>query len=216
MKLPSLLLTIFILAGSNAKAQWYIEPIAGYQVDINNHVHFKGLKTVVNFCNTISRRYQIIFQLQKNWPLAYYSSDTAFTTNTGLPLTQMAAKTISPVSFSFGLGQRFKIAGNGSNFLFVSLYTGLQSQQVKVAYDYDKNNYIILNPDKTATRSGLYIGCGASYIRQLGKQRLLVQLEYSFLLQSKIYYPGTFNYVTPLSVELGYAIPIVKSKNAKK
>jgi hypothetical protein len=214
--MKSAILFLLLFACSSAKAQWYIEPVAGWQVDINNRIHFKQLSTAVNFCNKISGRYEIIFQLQKSWPLAYQGADTAFTTNTTLPLHTTAEKTISPASFSLGMGQRFKVVGDGSNFLLATLYTGLLTQQVKVIYNYDKNNYTILNPDQTQTRTGLYIGCGTAYIRQFNKGRLLLQLGYSFLLQSKIYYPGSFNFLTPLSIEAGYSIPLTKGKHEKK
>ena len=40
-------------------------------------------------------------------------------------------------------------------------------QKIKVNYQYDKSNYIVLNPDETEEQTGLYVSTGLEYMRQL-------------------------------------------------
>lgn len=198
------------------KAQLYIEPVAGLQYDINNHNKFKQINTAVQLTLRTNRQYEIILLLQKTWPLKYLSGDSSFSINPGLPLYSNAEKTIRASSFSLAVGNRITITGGKTNNIFsVILYAGLNAQRFAVAYKYDKNNYTILNPDRTLTAEGLFISGGFEYMRKLKKGRFFTQLIIASTPTAKLKYPASFGLMAPLYLNAGYSILIKKSKREK-
>ena len=49
-------------------------------------------------------------------------------------------------------------------------------QKIGVSYEYDKDNFIILNPDQTIERLGLYLSAGVEYMRLLKNGRIFIRL----------------------------------------
>lgn len=200
-----------ILFFYNCDAQFYVEPILGYQVDLNKNSKFKQLNTALNISWLAHRKYELVLQVQRSWPSSYKSSDPSYTTNPALPLYAAANKTISPSSFSLLIGHRIKLAGRSSNnSLFMNLAAGVSSQQIKVNYTYDKNNYTILNPDKTVKETGLYVNGGLEYMRNLKTGRIFTQLLFGGFIHEKIDYPNSFDFLVPLLFNVGYSLPIFK------
>ena len=198
------------------KAQLYIEPVAGFQYDINNHNKFKQINTAIQLSFRKNRHYEFILLLQKTWPLKNLSGDSSFSTNPALPLYSNAEKTIRVSSYSLAAGHRITITGGKTNNIFsVILYAGLNVQRFAVAYKYDKNNYTILNPDKTLTAEGLFISGGFEYMRKLKKGRFFTQLIIASPPTAKLKYPASFNIMAPIYLNAGYSILIKKSKHEK-
>jgi hypothetical protein len=173
-----LLLIILALFPKSSFSQIYIEPFAGYQKDLNNHKD-----DLINSGVQIAfkkKNYELLFQIQKDWPQKLHSSDSSFSVNPGFPLYSPAEKEVSTYSWSLAMGNRFKIAGKKTkNSLFIKFYTGIMYQKTKVNYQYDKTDYVILNPDQTQNSIGPFISGGLEYMRQIGNGRLFFDLNFS-------------------------------------
>jgi hypothetical protein len=152
------------------------------------------------------------FQLQKSWPLPYVSNDSSFSTNPTLPVYASAKKILRPSATSFAVGHRLKVVGKKSvNIFSLIAYTGLTAQKINVNYTYDKNNYTILNPDKTQKRISVFLSAGAEYMHLLKNSRFFIQLIFSTPpIAKKINYPSSFNFLAPLSFNAGYSIQLKK------
>ena len=192
--------------------QLYIEPFAGYQKDLNNK-NFQLLNTGVQLSFIRSRRYELILQLQKSWPFSRHSADSSFTLNPNLPLYSAAAKNLRPSVITAAFGNRFKILGvHSKNGLYVKVFTGFVYQRVSVRYQYDKTNYIVVNPDKTLQAAGVFLSGGLEYMRQLPTGRLFGEINFSTPpATGKLDYPYSFNLMAPFSVNIGYSI-LLKNK----
>ena len=204
-------LLLCILFFCNCNAQFYIEPILGYQKDLNKNSKLKQLNTAINICWKAQPKYELIFQVQRSWPSSYKSSDPSYTTNPALPVYTAANKSISPSALSLLIGHRIKLAGrSGNNSLFVNLAAGVSNQQIKVDYSYDKNNYTILNPDKSVNETGIYLSGGIEYILNLKTGRIFTQLLFGGFIHEETDYPNSFYFLLPFSFNVGYSIPIFK------
>lgn len=121
------MITLHTIA-QNAKAQANVEPFVGLQRDLNGG-KFNQLNTGVQLSLKQSAAYEFIVQLQRSWPVALVSQDSAFTTNTDLPVYAGAKKSIRPAANSFALGHRIAVAGkNTANVFFIIIYTGIRFQ----------------------------------------------------------------------------------------
>ena len=208
-KVIALLLSILFFC--NCDAQFYIEPILGYQIDLNKNSKLKQINSAINICWKARPKYELILQVQRSWPSSYKSSDPSYTTNPALPVYAAANKSISPSALSLLIGHRIKLAGrSGNNSLFVNLAAGVSNQQIKVDYSYDKNNYTILNPDKSVNETGLYLSGGIEYMRNLKTGRIFTQLLFGGFIHEETDYPNSFYFLVPLSFNVGYSIPIFK------
>lgn len=216
MKKITALIIILNLLALNCAAQFYIEPVAGFQLDVNNPNSFKQVNTAVQSAFRKSRHYEIILLLQKTWPVTYTSQDSAFSTNPALPVYAHAKKTICAASFSLAVGHRLTIIGGKTNGVFsVLLYSGLNIQRFAVAYQYDKTNYTILNPDRTLNIDGFFISGGLEYLRLLKKGRLFTQLIVATPPARQLKYPASFGLMAPFSLNAGYSIMIKNTKHGK-
>ena len=211
-------LLLGILFFCNCDGQFYVEPIVGYQHDLNKGSKLKQINSALNISWKVGRTLEVILQVQRSWPIAYKSSDAAFTTNPTLPVSAAANKRISPSALSLLAGQRTKIVGRATNnSLFFICYVGVSNQKIKVDYSYDKNNYTILNPDKSVNETGLYLSGGLEYMRNLKFGRIFTQLLAGGFIHEDINYPNSFKFLVPFSFNAGYSIPIFKKyKHEKK
>ena len=207
----SLLLFIAIAVFNSSFAQVYIEPFAGYQKDLNNK-NFNLLNAGLQLSYKKSKGYELIFQLQKSWPSARRSNDSSFTLNPNLPLYSPAAKKISPAAFTIGVGNRIKVLGRKTKTsVFAKMYTGFVYQKMGVDYQFDKTNYIVLNPDKTSELAGLFLSGGLEFMRQLKTGRLFGELNFSTPpVTGKRSYPYSFNTMAPFSINIGYSMLLKK------
>lgn len=208
------LLLFFIYFPTNA--QVYVEPIIGYQIDMTNHPRLNQLNTSVQFAFK-TKRSELLLTLQKSWGLNRFSTDSSFTLNPALPLSSPAHKKISPNSFSFLVTRRSFLFGNrsGQHVSFLSTI-GIEYQQIHVHYTYDKNDYVILNPDKTIQQTSWTLGAGLEYMLPVKSGRFFTQLIISaFTVTQKINYPTSFGFTNPLSVNIGYSF-LLKKHHAKK
>lgn len=214
-KIIALLLGILFFC--HCDAQFYVEPIVGYQQDLNKGSRLRQINSAINVSWKLGRSFELILQGQRSWPIAYRYSDAAFTTNPALPVSVDAIKIISPSALSLLVGQRLKLAGRASNnSLFFTCYLGVSNQQIKVDYSYDKTNYTILNPDKTVKETGFYASGGIEYMRHYKTGRIFTQLLVGGFVHEDINYPNSFKFLVPFSFNVGYSVPISKNKHDKK
>jgi len=198
-------------------AQFYVEPIVGFQKDLNKGSKLNQINSAINVSWKVGRTLELNVQVQRSWPITYKSSDAAFTTNPALPVSVAANKTISPSALSLLVGQRTKILGRATNnSLFFVFYLGVSNQKIKVDYSYDKTNYTILNPDKSVNETGLYLSGGLEYMRNLKFGRIFTQLLAGGFIHKDINYPNSFTFLVPLSFNVGYSIPIFKKNKHEK
>lgn len=211
------LLIILFLYSDYASAQIYIEPLIGYQFDLYNKPGLNQWNTSLQFVFKKARRHEFFLQVQKSWPISSLSYDSSFTTNPALPIYAPAQKKISPGILSFILSERIKIIGTEkTGTLLLLLSIGISSQNITVDYNYDKTNYIILNPDKTLQTTGLVLGTGLEYMKAVKKGRLLFQLQITSIpLSKQTDYPSSFKFISPLSFNVGYSFQL-KKKHEKK
>jgi hypothetical protein len=211
------LLIVLSLLAFKVTAQLYLEPITGYQLDINNK-GFHQINSGVQLAFKKSKRYEFTLLVQKSWGLSKISGDSAFTANPSLPVYAAAQKKILPGSFSFSAGHRIVLAGTGGRDKFSLLInTGFTGQKIKISYQYDKSNYTILNPDQTQDRFSVFISGGIEYMRVLKAGRLFFQINISSepagkLIKSSSYqlYPSSFHWMAPVGINAGYSILLKK------
>lgn len=210
-----LILSAFTFHNSNA--QTFLEPFTGYQRSLNNQPSFAQVNAGIQVAFKTSDRYELLVQLQKNLPLTLEGSDSAFTPNSSLPLFASAQKSIKPSGFSIVLGHRFKVTDHKkAGVLSILLQTGFTTQTIKVNYDYDKSNYTVLNPDRTLSKDGIFIGAGVEYMRTIKTGRLFAQLTVATEpLSRSTDYPSSFNFIAPLALNVGYSF-LIKTKHEKK
>lgn len=209
--LSCLLISVSIFS----EGQFYIEPFAGFRYDLNNsNPHYKQINTGFHFCFNGKRSYEPVIQFQYSWPIAYKSGDSAFSLNPALPLSINVPKKIAPYSFSFSFINRFVIVGKGkTNSVYLTLNLGATYQLMKVTYRYNKNNYTILNPDKTLKLWGPNFGIGALYMHAVKNGRLFVQADVTTpTLGAKEAYPSSFKFLSPMSINFGYSFMIKNKK----
>ncbi len=211
MKKILTLLCLLLLFAHSGKAQVYLEPLIGWQSDLSGS-RFKQLNTGLQLSFKKKNRYELFLQLQRSWPVKKTSVDSAFTPNISLPLAVGAVKSIKPAAYSFSVGQRIAIAGAGTpNVFFMLTHIGISHQRIAVDYQYDHNNYTILNPDKTLERIGIFLGAGAEYMRLFKKGRGFLQLTIATPpIGKKNTYPSSFRLVSPLAFNAGYSFNIKK------
>ena len=207
----------FIFTGTKGVAQSYFEPIIGYQIDINNHGRFTQINSGIQAAFSKGRNYELVVRIQKSWGSSYRSMDSSFTANPSLPLYAKANKTIVPQTWYFSVDHRFKLkSGNNKNQFSFLLLTGLMAQKLTVNYQYDKDNYTILNPNLTQKRTNLFVGAGVEYMRLIKENRLFIQLTVSSPpAGNPIKYPSSFSFMAPLAFNAGYSILIKKKKHEK-
>ena len=211
MKKSLTFLTVLCCVAMHSAAQVFVEPIAGYQVDLGNKTNrLNMIHSSVQICWKKSRHYELLLQAQRSWPITQTSTTASYTTNPALPVYAAAVKKINPGSWSLLVGNRFVLGRPSPDNIFsIVLYGGLATQRIAVKYAYDKTNYIILNPDQTQQRFGLFMSGGAEYIRRLKTGRLIFQVLLGSMLTGKNTPDySSFNFTVPLSFNAGYAIPI--------
>ena len=201
---------IITLLCCECTAQIYVEPIIGFQSDIGNKAGFKQINSGVQFGFKLSRGYELVLRIQESWGLPYHSTDSSFSLNPALPLYTSANKTIHSGVLYFSADHRFALNRNNKKHLFsILLHTGISAQKLTVDYQYDKNNYIILNPDKTQKLTGVFIGTGFEYMRLFRDSRLFLQLTLDGAPSGNMsQYPSSFSFMTPLAINAGYSILI--------
>lgn len=215
MKYFSLTLTLLFACLFTSTAQTHLEIFTGYQKDLNNRqYHFNMLNSGIQFSWQKSRTYELLLQLQKSWPIKNNLAETFYTSNPTLPVESKGNKVISPSTATVSLGHRFVVTGkhfNGS--ISILLYTGLAHQKIRVDYN-NKQDYIVLNPDKTLERTGFFIATGAEYLKQLKNGRFFFQL----IAGPQPWFEKVRNHLSyymmaPLSLNVGYSYIIKSTKH---
>ena len=89
--------------------------------------------------------------------------------------------------------------------------SGVSFHKISVGYDYDKINYVVLNPDKTFQQSGVYLGTGFQYLYALKQGRIFLQSVLNFpLITKKNNYPTSYKGLFSPTINVGYSITLNK------
>ncbi|CAN5721848.1 hypothetical protein BH11BAC3_BH11BAC3_38810 [soil metagenome] len=208
---PLLLLALF--SGAYCNAQFSMEPYTGYQHDLNNHNKgFNQYNTGLQLVWKLQRRYEFLFLLQGSLPFYRAGIDSVYTTNPSLPVALKTPNSYRPKCLYIAAGQRFKITNpNSSNALFVLINLGICYQSITVRHNYDKVNYVILNPDITVHRIGPYISTGLRFMHATGNGGIFAEAVISSPPaggKEKDYF--TYNFLAPLAFNVGYSISLSK------
>lgn len=205
------LLLLCTLLGFSAASQVYLEPYAGFQVDLNsNKAPFKQINTGLQCSFTRSSSYEFVMQGQLSAGLNYKSADSAFTNNINLPVYAPAAKKVTPYAISFALLNRITVAGKKkANTFYIVPGIGGTYQSIRVYYSHDKDNYTILNPDKTLSHAGIYLCLGATWIHALKNGRFFTSVNFCTpSLGAKAKYLSSFKFLAPAALNAGYSFNI--------
>lgn len=219
MKKQAACLIIALLFFAAVKAQTYLEPYLGFQMDLNNTNHkFKQLNTGLQVSFKSKGTYEFALQAQYGLPITEKSAAAAYTSSPSLPVMANAAKKIKPAYASFAVQNRIAVAGGKTaNTFYVVLGAGVAYQNIKVRYSYDKTNYVVLNPDKTLAVTGTYMAGGFMYIHKLQQGRIFAALNFNTpALGATTKYPSSFKFMAPASISAGYSIIINNKKNDSK
>jgi hypothetical protein len=205
-----------ILLATNGRSQVYIAPLAGYQLNLRN-ARFSQFVTGLQGSIATDDHTELILQVQRAWPRSVRSTDSAFSPNPTVPLYTAANKTLQPSAIAIAFGGRTRLAKIGTqDAINVVALLGVKWEKIAVSYLYDKANYTILNPDQTQRRTGLYGSVGAEFKHAIAKGYLFAQILLSTApIGRKDRYPSSFNFVVPLSFNIGYSIHLTSGKYEK-
>ena len=200
-------------------AQFYIEPTTGYKFSTGTtEPKFKMLNTGFQLAWKYTSHYELLLQLQYSWPISSNAVDSAFTLNPSLPINILVPFAVKPSISSIAIGHRFKITTNKSpDILSILLYTGVAFQQIKVSYQYNKSDYILLNPLQTQQRIGLFLSTGLEYMRQLENGRVFFQALIATPSSGRNKPPPpSLAFKAIISLNAGYSIMLKKYSHGKK
>lgn len=217
-KIFAYIFTCFLIF--TAYPQTYIEPFLGFRAnkstEDNNkpYIILQQIYTGIQLSKLKRHNYEYAFQLSVGIPIAKKGFDSSFTLNTNFPLYAPANKTIKVNAISTYFIQKYKLIDFKSNDdINLLLNTGLVFRQIKVTYNNDKNNYIILNPDKTKMVFGGSLGFGFQYTHTYKKNRFFIQADIDFpIITKKDKYVNSFKTLFPLTILAGYSFEIKNKK----
>jgi len=105
------LLLLFNLITVYSFAQYYIEPIAGNSIDLNNKDYkFKQINSAIQFSWHTKSKHEWMLRVQRGWPLSVTSNDSSFSLNPAVPVYSAVKKDLHPASLSLAAGVRLKVA----------------------------------------------------------------------------------------------------------
>lgn len=207
-----------LLYSGQLTAQITVEPYLGYSVDVHNREHFSQVNTGVylGFINQPS--YKMLVSFQGSFPVfPHTGADNAFTPDPGLPLNSIARRKTSAQALSVALSHRFRIGGRYKKNAFSAVLNfGVASHNIRVRYyDYDKENYTVLNPHIHHKKGGVFFGAGVHYDHKFKDGRLFAQFMAGspLLIKWNQYYYKT---LAPLSLNIGYGFDMNIKKGAAK
>lgn len=211
--MKKILLAVLLAVSTHCVAQIYIEPLAGYAIDVRNKPSFHLFNTGLSFSFPTQSFYEFSVGFSNSFGMTRKGSDSAFTTNLSLPAGIRAGKSLQPSGWSLFFNNRFQFYkyGNNNALNFIVLI-GIAKQKIAVSYDYNKTDYTILNPETSIEELGLYTGYGFEYVKTFNRNRLIAQLNFSTPpiagRQPEI---NSFKLMTPLSFNIGYSFQLSKN-----
>jgi hypothetical protein len=202
------------------KAQFYFEPLIGYQIDQSYNGRdgkFNQFNSAISFIWQCDDKYGVGIQIQRTFPRQYHSIDSSFTANPAFPIYAPAYKTITVKFYSVSIAQHIYIFGwKNQSRINLIVNEGIMNVSMNVSYNYDKTNYTILNPDRTEIMNAAYFTPGVEYVRQLKYGKFFGQVSVTTVTNAKTGYPNSFKYYKPISLNIGYSIPIISNHYEKK
>lgn len=216
MKQKILFISFLLSFTAKVFSQKFIEPVVGIvtnkKVSNGIEVNLKQITVALQICNAHKKKYENGFKLDVGLPITFKGNDISYTLNPALPLNKTADKSVKKTSVSLTFFQNFKLFSitKNDNFSFL-LNTGASYHKINVKYDYDKTNYVVLNPDKTFQQSGIYLGMGFQYLYALKQGRIFLQSVLNFpLITKKNNYPTSYKGLFSPTINVGYSIPLNK------
>jgi hypothetical protein len=200
-----------------AYTQKYLQPFVGYRAYINgqpkndNRPTLRQLNFGVQLLKERKENYENGFRLIIALPFSNNTVyDSSYTLNPNLPVIAFAKKTVQVYSLSASFIQKYLLFNiKQKNELGILVHTGFAYQKVKVSYDYDKKNYVILNPDKTINGYGVLLGFGLQYARFIKSNKFFVESMLDLpIVTSKNKYPSPLKIIFPVGFNIGYSIAL--------
>jgi hypothetical protein len=215
ISMKNIFISSLLLISFGCKGQFNLEPSIGYAVDLNNkHYKFRQVNTSLQLCWQGKSREEMLLRLERGWSNHTLSQDSSFTLNQSLPLYTTATKKIHPEVWTLSTGPRVKLSeANSKDILSIVLLFGISYQKINVNYSYDKDNYVILNPDGTQNRFGAVVSGGLEYMLLLKKGRFFINfMATSPPLAKRTKYPSSFKWISPLALNTGFSFQLSKLK----
>ena len=217
MKIIFLLAITFLFGNTIGHAQLYIEPIVGGQISLNNtDKNFFQVNVGLQLAIHKDRFYEMLIRAMAGLPVSStIDAAKAYTANPSLPISADVSTSIKPYTYSFALGHRITINSRKTqkNNVFLIIFTGFVNERIAVHYAYDKSNYTILNPQISLGRVSVFASAGLEYMKQLANGRLFANILIATPpIGKKTSNLSTFTFIIPLSVNVGYSIPLSKKK----
>jgi hypothetical protein len=200
-----------------AYTQKQVEPFVGYRAYENGQTKDDTRPTLhqlnfgIQLLKTKKDYRENGFRLNIALPFANNSVyDSSYTLNPNLPLTAVAKKTVGVYSFSISFYQKYLLLKlKKKNEISMFVHSGLAFQKLKVSYDYDKKNYVILNPVKTINSFGILLGFGLRYSRTIKTNKIFIESVTDIpIITSRNKYPSPLKVIFPVGLNIGYSIAI--------
>jgi hypothetical protein len=208
----------------SAYSQSCFESFLGYRANENGQTKDDTRPTLrqihfgANYITPKKNNYENGYRINIALPFANnFVFDSSYTLNTNLPLNAPAKKTVQVYSFSASFIRKYLLfrvrKKNELNFL---VNAGIAYQKIKVSYEYDKKNYLILNPVKTINSFGILLGFGLRYARVIKGNKIFIESVTDIpILTSKNKYPSPLKIIFPVGFNIGYSIALKNKQHAK-
>ncbi len=191
-------------------SQKYIEPIVGIQFNQKKaaDVNIKQIALGVQISFAIRKYYENGLQINIGLPIPLKGYDSSFSLNPSVPFYSRADKNLKIFSSSATFFQNIKLVSfTSKDKLSFQFNIGVTYQKLTINYEYDKANYVILNPDIDIQKTGIYFGFGLHYLYELQKGRIFLQGGVSFPpLVKKNNYPTVYKGLLNPVIAVGYSI----------
>lgn len=209
--LKTTLLVLCITAATTTFSQ-QLGLSTGISIDANNHGRNKQVPLSLQWIPQQWTNVAIVARLDAALPLGYSREVTAYTLQSGLSPSAPVRETIrnSWMALSIGARLSFPLRNNGRYLFADFIPAGIGTQRFKVNFkNYNRDDYEILNPDTDQKKTGVFVGAGFGFVIS----NFVAQVHaYTPLLASKDDYKLSYKFNAPISVTIGYLLPLSGKK----
>jgi len=198
------------------RAQHTIEPYIGYNVDVNNKGAFSQFNIGLQYPMINKPTYQMLIGARVGLPLNRQAGvSAAYTFDQTLPLRTDVDYTTQWHAYSILFENRFRVASwaNHKNNISLIINIGFTHQRISAKHgSYNRDKYTILNPQRTATTTGAFVGSGIQYKRATPAGHFFLQLNFASPPIAKRLDSYYYNSPASLGLYMGYIINFKKRK----
>lgn len=205
--------TLLFLFPILSHSQNTIEPYVGLGFDLANKPSYSQVNIGLQYPVINHRVYQMLIRVQGGLPLNGQSgNDAAYTSDQSLPLNAAAAYKAKWYSAAFIIGNRFRlISWAEKNTISPFVNAGVIYQKIAVGYNnYNMEKYTVLNPHRSLKKTGLCIGGGIQYKRDIGNGAVFLQTEFLSPPIADSLHNYNYKLPVPFAISLGYVVEFKK------